>query len=425
MPDEFAAACAALGIETTSESRQVHYHRARAVSGAVVQDWDVADTTLRLLWPVPGAEVSIQEVAALTFAVDHVVSVDSTEFDPQLRLFTATGDPAGAPTWAQLATVIGRIPYWPTRLRVFEVIRHWRPGAVAATVAPIPAVDLAPAGRLAAILPAGSPARRVVDRVMVEALASAAADTRDEVNRLSAETWARVLDIAAIPLDISGEALPESVAWQGWCDIMERADDLSASLVREAGWVWTTAWRPFEAIDDIDPDSVTGAAWAEQLVPVRRECQPAKFEMVRDPDPTNEETEHLVDPYTGVPAIRYHSRRLRYAAPASLPTDSPLTEVVLDHQQIWIRDGNGVLYPAPRVGPVWGLLGYGHKGGRAHTLAVLLDRLLTDIGAPGASPSDTTEAASAGLLTVTETTWPDRTVISRAKLETAAATRGD
>jgi len=422
-PKDVAAAYTALGLQPPTGAPQAgQYFGARPVPGGVVQEWDIPGEELqrlRILWPSLGCgdADAVRAAAAAGLAVEQVLRVGEQSSRPVLYRHTATGTLSGKPTWSQLATVLGgRVPYWPVRLRIHSAIQRWRPGADPAIVAAVPSIDVAAAGSLAAVLAEGSPARRVVQHLLTDAMARAAAETRTEITLLSRGAWADLLDIAAHPLDVPVPArLPEDVCAAGWGEVMNRTDDLADAVVNAARW--HPVQLPYAVIDDIDPASTASAQWVAQLEPVSREHQPAKFEMLRA-DSTHEEVAHLIDPHTGVPVIRYRTGRLRYAAPASLPVSSPLAEVVFDHQQVWIRVADGALYPAPRCGEAYGPLGYGADSSRSLELAVLLARLLDDIAAgPATSGSD--RPPSPGLLRLTSTSWPDATVIGRADLETA------
>jgi hypothetical protein len=80
---------------------------------------------------------------------------------------------------------------------------------------------------------------------------------------------------------------------------------------------------------------------------------------------------------------------------------------------VWVRTEVGTLYPAPQ--DHYDGLSWGYSGSGPGNLAILIDRLLVDINAPGAEGS----IREGGLNELTKLKWPNGTVLDRAVLEAA------
>jgi hypothetical protein len=116
-----------------------------------------------------------------------------------------------------------------------------------------------------------------------------------------------------------------------------------------------------------------------------------------------------------VPVIRTDRSTFRAAIPQCLPATAPLSNVILYNGNVWIRTEDGGLYLAPRQrgrGLNWGYSGTGPR-----TLAILLDRLLDDINAPGAGYNS--GQPPAGLDQLTEHAPTEGAIFTRAQLSEA------
>lgn len=190
-------------------------------------------------------------------------------------------------------------------------------------------------------------------------------------------------------------------------ELLGREDILSQACVGQA-MAWDGGRHfPFSGTIEINLDSPHGQEWIARLQPAQaRTAQFVRLDL-RDGD------DALLDPLTDAPVVRRTGGRVRTVSPAQLPATSAFAEVVLD-RPIWIRTTDGYLYPAPtHPGDD---LGWGDHRNRHLLLAVLLDRLLTDINA---EPADGTERAPAGLRKLTRLAWPAGTVLTRAVVEAA------
>lgn len=76
----------------------------------------------------------------------------------------------------------------------------------------------------------------------------------------------------------------------------------------------------------------------------------------------------------------------------------------------WIRVADGSLYLAPKHS-YYGL-SWGYGGSGPGSLARLIDRLLSDINA---APADDVNGAADGLKQLTQTDWPNGTILTRAQ----------
>lgn len=261
--------------------------------------------------------------------------------------------------WSDLARVLGQpAPYWPYMLRIPTLIAAWKPGAPAVTYPTIPEVDTTPLLRLAATRPQGSSAHKVLlhlARVTQRRSTNSALGDLEMLAQCEqrAVNFGRhkgdVTVIAAHPLPVSevdGEAVSEQDRRGGWKEILFRTDRLAAECVREAK-MWDGGRDfPFSNPEQIDPATEYGAEWAARLEPIERT---AAFAII-DRDGHRET---LTDPETEAIVVREPDGLLLAAIPQRVPNFGPLAEVIFD-RPIWVRVGDGRLYPAPKDS-YWGL----------------------------------------------------------------------
>jgi hypothetical protein len=313
--------------------------------------------------------------------------------------------------WSQLSRVLSQpVPFWPYALRVPELLKAWQPGSATAVAAPITDLDMFPVLRLAAIEEQGSPAQRVLLNLAQtwQSRAAGSAEQDLEIVRNSAKPGTTT--IAANPVEVQETSitdLEESVRRGGWLEVLSRQDNLAAACVRQK--IMWDGGRDFPSSnpETIDPHSGHGQEWAQRLVPAPRT---AAIEAL---DSRHLATAVLVDPETDAAVIRDEHGKLHAAIPQRLPATSSLAELILDHP-IWVRTQDGTLYPAPKD-HYFGL-NWGYSGSGPGALAVLADRLLTDINAVAA---DTINGAPEGLAQLMRKKWPMGTVLTRLQLETA------
>ncbi|WP_280381392.1 hypothetical protein [Nocardia wallacei] len=374
-----AAARAPLGL--WAPCAEPEYVGLQEVRGAAVQDWRIFGVPLRVVWPlaphVPHADCAA--AAALWPPVPQVWLVGGGlgVTGPELHEYDEQGIRLGAadPRWTDLAAVLGgRAPFWPFALRSVEVMRQWVPGAEQLVVPAVPYLDVVPMLRLAAALPDGSAAARVLMAVVRKGQLAETKSAQAELELDGREQW---IDVAAVPMPVpEPEKLDEATRRAGWLEILSRDDTLAHAVVEEyRAWDGGDA-LPFSKFCDITPASVLGREWAARLRPLARRT--AAFAVVAVDG--QQAVEYLVDPETDAPVARLASGVLRAAVPQRIPSASPLTEVVLE-EPVWIRVETGELFMAPR-GPQYGLA-WGYHGTGPRILAQLLHRLLTDTTTSG------------------------------------------
>jgi predicted DNA-binding transcriptional regulator AlpA len=400
--------------------------RMRSIRGGMVQDWYIDEVTLRVVWPLHAQPPpSLAEAAAMSPPVPRVLQL-GYDFGPQgpaLGAHNPLGNPApdadgsASEGWADYAAVVGgTAPYWPSALRVPDVMQQWQPGATAPEVAAIPVLDTVPLLRLAAALPDGSPAQRVLLNLALTVQYNATSEAQWELQHLVDEGYTKAVPGAvAMPVPKAGQNdLPEDIQRAGWLEILGRRDALAIAAIREVclwdGGAMLPVSTQFQPVDLLDPHS---QEWTERLQ--RVENPAAIYQVVSG---GHEVAEHLVDPATDAPVCRMAGQEhvLEAGVPQALPASSPLAELILK-DTIWIRAEDGTLYIAPHShshGLSWG---YGGTGPR--TLALLIHRLLDDVNARAVDP--VIEAAPEGLIELTQQKWPAGTVFTRDELQAARA----
>ncbi|MGP3991598.1 hypothetical protein [Streptomyces sp. 3N207] len=125
----------------------------------------------------------------------------------------------------------------------------------------------------------------------------------------------------------------------------------------------------------------------------------------------------LVDPVTGMPAVRIGDETIETIAPHRLPTLSPLAALTIGrgHGSVWVTTKDNTVFPAPQTGASYT---WGYAGGGPAALARLIDLLLKDITHAG--PGFDAQRPPAGLDRATEEGWKDRTppfTLTREELE--------
>ncbi|NBH10917.1 hypothetical protein [Amycolatopsis sp. SID8362] len=213
--------------------------------------------------------------------------------------------------------------------------------------------------------------------------------------------------IAARPIDFpEPDDIDQAVAQAGWRDVLSRSDLVALECVRiVGGWDGGANFR-YASTETVRPNSRYGAEWARRLTVAGERTAFHEY--------LGGQSEPMVDPVSGAPAVRNSDGTLTVAVPQRLTVENgELAEVILD-RPIWVRTGNGILQLAPQhyyYGINWG---YGGSG--PGSLALLIDRLLDDISAPAA---DNTDGAPDGLDRLTELQWPQEQVLTREMLEAA------
>lgn len=313
--------------------------------------------------------------------------------------------------WLELSEVLGQpVPFWAAALRIPELLRGWRPGSPATVAAAVPLLDVTPVLRLATIVDPDSPAQKMLINLAQVWQSRTTDDARQDLKIARRHARPGTMTVAAVPVDVpkvSRSDLDESVRRAGWLEILLRKDNLAVACVRQK-MMWDSGNDlPAGNPETIDMTSAFGQEWARRLVPAPRT---AATEVL---DPRGSAVEVLVDPETDAVAVRHDDGRLRAAIPQRLPATSPLAQLILD-RPIWVRTEDGTIYPAPKD-HYFGL-SWGYSGSGPAALAILAERLLSDINAVAA---DTIVGAPQGLQRLIAKKWDRGTILTRTQLEAA------
>jgi len=396
---------------------------ARYGADDVALHWAAGPGSVAVIWrPTDPIMMSLRELMTDVDA-DVLVGVDPDFgiWGPGVRsLNRARPDEDDSLSWPDLAEILGQpMPYWPLLLRDPDLIERWQPGTPAVTAPAHPDLDPVPLLRMAAMFdPEHATHRTLMNLVRVDqkrATRSAQQDLKiaaDCTQRWTDRHSKPITVTAAKPLvigDLDADAadIDSSTRRIGWLELLPRTDTLSWECVRQV-----LAWDggrffPFSSPEEVDPDSPPGREWIARLEPAK--IRTAEFA------PINRDGagDALVDPMTDAPAVRLPGGRVVTSVPQRLPTTSDLAEIILDHP-VWVRTVDGTLYLAPKhhyFGLSWGYSGTGPG-----VLALLINRLLTDITA---EPADGAKGAGTGLADLTQLKWPRGTILTRDLLEAA------
>jgi hypothetical protein len=398
-----------------------HYEGGRVIEGHVVLTWDSSLGRVCLVYPPPGhAWTPARRLAELVPWAAAVVAVrpdynggpnlDAVDLDAPERSYE--------PGWTDLARILGApAPWWPFVLRKPEEMLRWVPGSPPTVTQAMTEPDTGPLLRLAADEPDDSSTKTALLYLARTIQQQATESALQDIQTLNESADRDAIALAATPLATrppDEEAPPEHVRRDGWTQLLRRTDTLAAECV-----AIVRAWDggedlPFARVSQIHPalDPVA-AEWASTLTPTERTAEFALFGERRI-------VRAWRDPATDLPVAEDDEGVLHAAVPQFLPAVTPLAEVILDKDLIWIRTEDRRLYIAPEqpgVGVNWGYSGSGPT-----TLAAVLDRLLDDINAPAPSHRHRRDIP-AGLLAVTGNGWETGTVLTRAQLLTARGPR--
>ncbi|MFD4867877.1 hypothetical protein [Streptomyces sp. NPDC058412] len=301
-----------------------------------------------------------------------------------------------APSWAQLAARLGTpVPWWPDSLRREEHLTGWRPGDEPRPVEVITRPSWEPLYALADQEPEGSPLRHacftIGHRIRAEAAESAATEMEHLRAWKRSATASMVFPAVPDPADPGlAQVATEDVVGAGLAELCARTDDLAVECLEQvSGWSGAED-LPYGGTFHVMRTEVTRAAaeWINRL----RAVPPTALHRVWEEDHDTVGT--FVDPATGSPVVAVKGKfRFRAAreityigrAPKRLPAGSVLKEVVLD-EPIWVRTGDGMLYPAPVMDAPG--LSWGYGGSGPTTLAEYVGRLLDDGGSHAVTYED-------------------------------------
>lgn len=388
------------------------YFGARQLSGgnAIAQGWETSAGKLFVVWPLSGHTYQLDSIGA---EFPEAAGIAVMEWD-----FGITGpgvtdvSGAGEIGWQTLTQIVGRpLPYWPTTLRVPELMLNWTTDQETVISPALADLDVAALLQLAASYEDGHPAARTLINLARICADRATSSALGDLEILTANTSADTVVVAARPMAVPSAERDDLDVHQrraGWLDVLSREDTLAQHCVRELKKWDSGRDLPYGQIERADPSRPHVAEWARRL---QRCTRTAAFEIFHSRD-----GDTFIDPQTDAPVLRRRTdggERILLASPQRLPATSPLAELVLD-EPIWVRTADGTLYPAPQdsyYGITWG---YGGTGPRC--LASMIEKLLDDITAPG---TDLSTSPPESLTNLTAMKLPRGTVLTRTQLEAA------
>jgi hypothetical protein len=284
--------------------------------------------------------------------------------------------------WNTVAQLAGQdLPWWPSLLRVPELIRQWRPGSKPVTVE-IPADDREPVLRRAARNRTFAPVSQEVLLDMANDIRNQRVDSvakESDIFRSGRPGWPSRIVIPAqhdpathhIPVEANREVL--SVGWHALTTSTE-PDAVAAVGIARSRDPRLLPYGSFTEVP-VKPGAVADR-WARRLVP----CDPnAGHAQLAEDRPIDA---FFTDPLTDMPVLRTQGDTPRWIfyAPTRLPAgQGELASVVL-WGTVWITTSDDQVHPAP-CDPrehLW----FGPGGGdRPSEAATVIDRLLDDLGA--------------------------------------------
>ncbi|MFF9034901.1 P-loop NTPase fold protein [Streptomyces sp. NPDC014892] len=324
--------------------------------------------------------------------------------------------------WGVVGTLAGQpLPWWPSLLRLPDLVTEWRPGAEPAVVR-VPADEDETTLRRAArntSLPAA--ARTALDD-MANAMRNQRVDDVERTVRLYGRSEDAERTVVAARPDVTDHPLPESedrvLLSAGWRAVGDSYEpDAAAAL--QAARAYDPELLPYGAVTEVERPDPTVERWIERLV----ECDPTAAHVTLAHARGTQAEAFFVDPLTGMPALRTggdasERGRWRFYAPLSLPASGQLASVVL-RDTAWITTDAGLVVPAPCTAPhhFWWGDGWGDRPTElAYVTSLLLDdlRAVPDFHEQWAAPR--------GLVTLFNEEHAPGTELSRATLLSARLT---
>ncbi|MEW2385738.1 hypothetical protein AB0873_27115 [Micromonospora sp. NPDC047707] len=399
-----------------------HYVGASALDGQhIVMTWATAVGDLHLVYPPVNAAHTDPATAAQWLPTDSyaicVVWPDWGFHGPALESVLGVSPGRRIPiTWADLRRFLGmQAPYWLTSLRDPKRMLEWKPGDPTVTVAAPADVDITPWLLLAALEDGETPVRRTLVSLAREAQSRATASAEMDISLFEKCDDREHIALASRPLvtpTAQASDVPKDVRRMAWKEILQRDDELAIACVMAEGMYTGGRDTPFPQTARLSPElAATVFEWTAMLVPASRTAAHAALSYREGPSLI-----YLEDPATGAPAVRIDEDEYLTSVPFVLPTDSPLSELILD-DEVWIRTADHRLFLAP-LGD-YGGVSWGYSGTGPSMLAALVDRLLDDISSPAIVEVD----GPAGLEELFEIKHPDGTVFTRTELERARSAR--
>ncbi|MBD0710258.1 MULTISPECIES: hypothetical protein [unclassified Streptomyces] len=359
--------------------------------------WDTREGVIAIVFPCDGMPDARRLLDVLTDTAGLVVVEHFYAYDgPQLQAVDRERpELVYHPRWSDLAAHVGGpVPWWPIALRRRAHLTAWTPGDAPAPVDVATYPSWEPLYELARQEPEGSLVRRACFTIGHRIRTDAAENASREMENL--RSWSAgpgdsmVHPAVPQPSDLApGEFATDDAVGAGLAELCGRTDDLAVECLEHVS-AWSSEYFPYGGTFQVIRTDVTrvAAEWINRL----RDVPPTALHRVWDD--SYETVGTFVDPATGSPVVavkgKFLSRRaseITYMgrAPRRLPEGAVLKEIILD-EPIWVRTGDGVLYPAPVMDAPG--LSWGYGGSGPSTLAQCVGRLLDDGGAHAVTYGD-------------------------------------
>lgn len=407
LPDDFEPGCWQ-GTATTSRGPAIDWHTTLGTVRIVHTTKDRAASAVATELARTGAG-EIVTVCALYGDLGHtgpaLVAADTAH--PSIEYEAA---------WGHVAALAGQpLPWWPSLLRLPQLITKWRPGTSAITVE-VPADDREKTLRRAA-------QNKSFDGLAKAALTDMANEIRNRrVDNVALEndifgretaSDARPIIIAARH-DTSAHPLPciddPKALADGWKTIATSTHPDAVAAV-EIALSHSPELLPYGTHTDIPThQGAVAEQWTRRLTP----CDPTAAHASLVADKTVDA--FFTDPLTDMPVVRTQDAerpRWHFYSPLSLPTGGELASVIL-HDTVWIKTTEGLIHPGPcdPHNHLWWGDGWGDRPTEAaHVINLLLDDIGADIDL-----NEHYKQAPKGLTALLNQDHPRGTELSRATL---------
>ncbi|MDX2695342.1 P-loop NTPase fold protein [Streptomyces ipomoeae] len=283
-------------------------------------------------------------------------------------------------SWGVICALAGQpLPWWPSRLRLPELVTEWRPGSEPSIVH-VPADEDETTLRQAAQNTALPEEARTALLDMANVMRNqSVGNVEGEIRVFGQERrGTRSVIIGAHP-DVTAHPIPEvedrALLTAGWKAIGDSYESDAAAALRVAR-AYDPELLPYGAFTEIERPDETVERWIERLVA----CDPTAGHVALARNTAADA--FFTDPLTGMPALRTDGDgpgrgKWRFCSPLSLPANGQLASVVL-RDTAWVTTDEGLVLPAPCAvnEHLWWGDGWGDRPTEiAYVVALLLDDL--------------------------------------------------
>lgn len=298
-------------------------------------------------------------------------------------------------TMTQVAGLLGgyKLPWWPTQMRDPEQLLAWKPGSAVAEYPAIPEIDESPITTIMAQHRADADIQKVLQHVLDFHRFDAANTAKMEIENSDEFGKSHPLTTICRPPAQPPRVRPGADQSEaGWRTIMSRADDDALACVAAANPIHGMKYShlgiklgfpnfgpAYESEEFIGP---VISRWLERLEP----ADVTVAARVLAYDYSSDKYDYLVDPSTGIPAVKritspWRGVRIKTYAPRRLNAAAPLARILFD-ETAWIETADGELHIAPQPYSTrevaWGY-GGGGPGAMAWMIMCLLDDVNADV----------------------------------------------